>query len=153
MTQLFNKKVYKVLNVSTLTFILVLISLNIDAKNYNLGHNKKFVKEGTVILPKADLTLGTLEVQKISKAKYNKFYKNELSMHLTSEEKAKNLGGKIYDLYMRIIYSISTNPVFIFSSIPTTKPTTKPGTKPKTPYQPGPGTNPKPKATFAEGEK
>lgn len=29
---------------------------------------------------------------------------------------------------------------------PTTKPGTKPGTKPKTPYQPGPGTNPDPKA-------
>lgn len=33
---------------------------------------------------------------------------------------------------------------------PTTKPGTKPGEKPKTPYQPGPGTNPKPKAMYEE---
>ena len=36
---------------------------------------------------------------------------------------------------------------------PTTKPTTKPGTKPGNPYQPGPGDNPKPKASFAEEKK
>jgi len=36
---------------------------------------------------------------------------------------------------------------------PTTKPGTKPGTKPKTPYQPGPGPNHKPKALSLEEKK